>query len=285
MRVRFARKRSLNVPGSPSSRLHCDERGRGARSPRTSFHARGRETGTAESAEVAAVHRCNDVVTARVPLHSPPNSGSHRAPVVSRICDASPVSSGLDRIGTAPPRPRWRMNGISADDGYRRRPRSDPTHGARDARACRARAVLRAGAAARSRRRARRAADSQTRTVSGGGGAAASLDDIELMVERRDLVDLGWAPCRSSVGERGQVRAETWPNASWMRCRCSISRSRRCGALPSTRRTSVQRGLFRPLVLGGGAQPVCRRHVPPPSGRSLFPVLESAPCNQSDAKP
>ena len=37
-------------------------------------------------------------------------------------------------------------------------------------------------------------------------------------------------------GERGQMRAERWPYLSWIRCRCSISRSRWRERSPSSAR-------------------------------------------------
>ena len=47
------------------------------------------------------------------------------------------------------------------------------------------------------------------------------------------------APAAFPAASAARCAADRWPKRSWMRCRCSISRSRRRGASPSSCRTSA----------------------------------------------
>ena len=80
---------------------------------------------------------------------------------------------------------------------------------------------------------------SHTRTVSACGRLLAFLDDVEVVVEGRDLVHLASAPAASPRARAARCGAERWPKWSCSLCRCSISRSGRRGASPSSWRTSA----------------------------------------------
>ena len=66
----------------------------------------------------------------------------------------------------------------------------------------------------------------------------AFLDDVEVVIEGRDLVHLGLREASSPAASAARCAVLRWPKRSWILCRCSISRSLRRGASPSSARTS-----------------------------------------------
>jgi hypothetical protein len=144
--------------------------------------------------------------------------------------------------------PTWsRRDGVVADLGDRRAGRSRPMQGARTTRTPRRRLALPASSS------------SVSAPGHGAGQAVAAPDGdrrrcrlavlhhVEMGVEGRDLEHVGQRqPHRSASAARWRPGSGRW--RSWMRCRCSISRSAAAG--PPSSADAVERGRVDLAALG-----------------------------------
>ena len=115
---------------------------------------------------------------------------------------------------------------------------------------------------------------SQTRTVIGGGGASSGVDDVEVVIERRDFVDLGHRELHL-LRQRDEVRRRTYsrahPGSGAGTRSAATARAARRRAAPARRRAPRHRP--------GG--PSDRPLTPRPRGAATY---RRSPSRRSEAR-
>ena len=232
--------------------------------------AAGREAGAAEAAQARVFHRRDDVVDVALAARCTRAAARSRPPRDrrrSRCSRRDDVGASRARAG-ARPAACTRLSAVACGTGFWPTTATGAVLAAADARRARARARPRRAAPAASRAASCAPAishdiESHTRTVIARRRGLAFLHHVEVVIEGRDLVDLGHRQLHL-VGERDQMRGRRRPKRSWILCRCSISRSRRRGASPSSARTSasacgIDAPAARRLALALAVEPSGRR--------------------------